>query len=101
MNASLETPDFIPNQIGALDAPADQGRCFQKFDPATGRPLCNVARSSAGDVDRAVQKAKAAQPAWAATTVVKRGDILRQIALLMREHRDEVAALVARETGKS
>ena len=34
-------------------------------------------------------------------TVVKRGDILRQIALLMREHRDAIAALVARETGKS
>ena len=45
--------------------------------------------------------ATAAQPAWAATTVVKRGDILRQIALLMREHRRTIAELVARETGKS
>jgi acyl-CoA reductase-like NAD-dependent aldehyde dehydrogenase len=32
---------------------------------------------------------------------VKRGEILRQIALLMREHRDAIATLVARETGKS
>jgi aldehyde dehydrogenase (NAD+) len=52
-------------------------------------------------VELAVTKAKAAQPAWAALTVVKRGDILRQIALLMREHRDAIAALVAMETGKS
>ena len=33
--------------------------------------------------------------------MVRRGDILRQIALLMREHRDAIATLVARETGKS
>ena len=71
------------------------------MDPATGRALCEVARSTAADVELAVTKAKAAQPAWAALTVVKRGDILRQIALLMREHRDAIAALVARETGKS
>jgi aldehyde dehydrogenase (NAD+) len=34
-------------------------------------------------------------------TVVKRGDVLRQLALLMRERRDLIAGLVARETGKS
>ena len=49
----------------------------------------------------AVEIARKAQPAWAATTVVKRGDILRQIALLMREHRIEIAELVTKETGKS
>ena len=63
--------------------------------------MCEVARSSAADVELAVARAKAAQPAWAAMTVVKRGDILRQIALLMREHRDAIASLVAKETGKS
>ena len=81
--------------------PSLDGRTFTKKDPATGRALCEVARSSAADVELAVAKAKAAQPAWAAMTVVKRGDILRQIALLMREHRDAIASLVAKETGKS
>ncbi|HKA60748.1 MAG TPA: aldehyde dehydrogenase family protein, partial [Gemmatimonadales bacterium] len=71
------------------------------MNPATGRQLCEVARSTRVDVELAVRKAKAAQPAWAAMTVVRRGDILRQIALLMREHRDDIAALVAMETGKS
>ena len=33
--------------------------------------------------------------------MVKRGDILRQIAMLMREHRADLARLVASETGKS
>src|SRR5687768_12054597 len=71
------------------------------MDPATGRECCRVARSSAADVQSAVECAKKAQPAWAATTVVKRGEILRRIAMLMREHRNAIADLVTRETGKS
>ena len=94
-------PAVVPNQIGGRGVPASDGRTFVKRDPATGEPICQVARSTAVDVRAAVAIAKAAQPDWATTTVVKRGDILRQIALLMREHRDAIAALVARETGKS
>ena len=94
-------PSVVLNQLGNDLLPASDGRTFTKKDPATGRTLCEVARSSRADVELAVAKAKAAQPAWAATTVVKRGDILRSIALLMREHRDDIASLVARETGKS
>jgi acyl-CoA reductase-like NAD-dependent aldehyde dehydrogenase len=94
-------PSIVPNQLGGADAPAADGRTFAKIDPATGREICQVARSGAADVRTAVAAATRAQPGWAAMTVVKRGDILRQIALLMREHRDALAALVARETGKS
>lgn len=94
-------PSVIPNQVGGQDAPAADGRTFAKIDPATGRVICQVARSTAADVKLAVEIAKKAQPAWAATTVVKRGDILRHIALLMREHRAALADLVAKETGKS
>ena len=94
-------PSTVLNQIGADFLPSTDGRMFTKKDPATGRALCDVARSAAADVELAVAKAKAAQPAWAATTVVRRGDVLRSIALLMREHRDAIASLVAKETGKS
>ncbi len=94
-------PSTVLNQVGSEFLPASDGRTFTKKDPATGRALCEVARSSAADVELAVAKAKAAQPAWAAMTVVKRGDILRNIALLMRERRDAIASLVAKETGKS
>ena len=94
-------PSTVLNQIGSELLPSTDGRTFTKKDPATGRAICEVARSSAADVALAVVKARAAQPAWAATTVVKRGDILRNVALLMRERRDAIAALVAQETGKS
>jgi aldehyde dehydrogenase (NAD+) len=94
-------PSVIPNQVGGQDLAAADGRSFAKIDPATGREICRVPRSSAADVGVAVDAAKKAQPAWAATTVVRRGEILRQIAMLMREHRSAIAGLVARETGKS
>jgi aldehyde dehydrogenase (NAD+) len=96
-----EIPSFVPNLLGGQEAGAADGRTFAKLDPATGCELCQVARSGADDVRRAVEAACQAQPAWAALTVVKRGDVLRQIAMLMREHRADLARLVARETGKS
>ena len=94
-------PAVIPNQIGAGDVRALDGRTFPKIDPVTGREICQVARSGPADVQGAIEAARRAQPAWAAATVVKRGDILRQIAILMRERRPQIAELVARETGKS
>jgi len=94
-------PAVVPNLVAGADAPAVDAGTFAKIDPATGREICRVARSTAADIELAVAAARRAQPAWAAMTVVKRGDILRQIALLMRERRDAIADLVARETGKS
>src|SRR5688500_13913672 len=94
-------PAVIPNLVAGADAPAVDAGTFAKIDPATGREICRVARSTAADIERAVAAARRAQPAWAAMAVVKRGDILRQIALLLRERREAIASLVARETGKS
>jgi aldehyde dehydrogenase (NAD+) len=94
-------PAVIPNHLSGQEVMALDGRTFRKINPATGRAMCDVARSGAADVHRAVEAALAAQPAWAATTVVRRGEILRQIAMLMREHRAAIADLVSQETGKS
>src|SRR5688500_2157652 len=101
MTSDLKVPSVIPNQIGAHDRQAGARRTFPKLDPASGRIICEVARSGAPDVAQAVAAAKAAQPGWAAATVVARGDVLRRIAMLMLERRLELAELVSRETGKS
>lgn len=99
--STLQPPDTIPNLIANEDRAARDGRAFEKRDPANGRVLCRVARSGAADVHDAVSLAAAAQPAWAETTVVRRADLLRELALALRAERETVAALVARETGKS
>jgi alpha-ketoglutaric semialdehyde dehydrogenase len=52
-------------------------------------------------VDAAVTAAAAAQPAWARETPVARGAVIRAIAQLLERDADQIAAIVAAETGKS
>ena len=80
---------------------AESGEWLEKLRPADGSTLCRVARSGAADVDAAVQAARAAQEAWAERTVVERGDLVRDIALALRERRHELAEVVVEETGKA
>jgi aldehyde dehydrogenase (NAD+) len=93
-------PPEIENLIDGRTLPAQSGRWLDKLRPADETPLCRVARSSVADVDDAVTAARAAQPAWAARTAVARGDVMREVALLLRERREEASAVVVEETGK-
>ncbi len=101
MHATSLIPERIPNWIDGQERAALDGREFPKLNPATGAALCVVARSGAADVADAVEVARRAQPAWAELTPVRRGDLLREAALLMRDRRDQMAEIVALETGKS
>jgi aldehyde dehydrogenase (NAD+) len=91
----------VGNVIGGEERAATGGGTFEKLAPATGEPISLVARSSAEDVGAAVAAAEAAQPAWAARPVEERGRILRRVAQLLERNRDQVAAVVSAETGKS
>ena len=94
-------PAQIPNWIQGQERPALAGEMFDKLNPATGRHLCRVARSRAGDVLQAVRSARESQLAWAETPPVIRGEILHEMAERLRKRREEVAQIVALETGKS
>jgi len=91
----------IPNLIDGESAPAALGGWLEKLRPADGSLLCRVARSDDHDVAAAVAAARAAQPAWAELNAVARGEILRELALLLRVRREEASEIVAEETGKS
>ena len=92
---------LVPNVIGGEERPAASGATFEKLAPATGKVLSTVARSDAADVEAAIAAAVEAQPAWAARTVEERGRILRRIAQLLERDREQVAAVVSAESGKS
>jgi aldehyde dehydrogenase (NAD+) len=96
----MPIPEFVPNWIDGRSVPAAAGETFEKFDPATGRPLCTAARSRAADVAAAVAAAKAAQPAWGATPAVSRGLVLHEMVKLMQARAGEIAEIVHLETGK-
>jgi len=90
----------LGNVIGGQVLPPLSGEWLDKLRPADGTLLCRVARSGAADVARAVEAAQAAQEAWAERTAVERGEIVREIALRMRDRREELSAVVVEETGK-
>jgi aldehyde dehydrogenase (NAD+) len=94
-------PEQVPNHVDGKDAPAASGEWLDKHRPADGSLLCRVARSGAEDVTTAVAAARGAQPDWAARTVVSRGELCRELALALREQREELSKAVAAETGKS
>ena len=60
-----------------------------------------MARSGQDDVDAAVAAAVAAQGAWAVTPAVQRGVVLHRICNALEAHQQELAEIVARETGKA
>lgn len=97
----MKAPSEILNWINGAERPARAGEAFEKLNPADGTVMSRVARSRSVDVAEAVAAAKAAQPAWAAIPPVKRGELLLDIAMSLKAHRERMARIVAAETGKS
>jgi aldehyde dehydrogenase (NAD+) len=96
-----EVPQTIPNVVGGERRFASSGQTFEKLRPIDGTLLCRAARSGRDDVDEAVSAARRAQAEWAELTPVARGDLVREIAALLRDRREELSAIVVEETGKS
>ena len=91
----------IRNLVSGQEVPASSGATFDKVSPHDGSRISVVARSDAEDIAQAVAAAKEAHPSWARLPPVSRGEILRSVATGLLKHRDAVAAVVSRETGKS
>ncbi|HEX5703350.1 MAG TPA: aldehyde dehydrogenase family protein [Pyrinomonadaceae bacterium] len=69
-------------------------------DPATGEEIGRVPLTLPEEVARAVGRARAAQNAWAANSYRDRGRIMMQGRRIILKELEEIAQLVARETGK-
>jgi alpha-ketoglutaric semialdehyde dehydrogenase len=91
----------VGNFIGGDERAAERGGTLLKLSPASGEPLSEVARSDRSDISAAVDAALAAQPDWSRRTVAERGAILRRLALLLERDADQLAAVIAAETGKA
>ena len=97
----IATDATIGNWIGGEQRHAVSGATFEKRSPHDGALLFAVARSGKADVDVAVAAAVAAQPGWAATPAVQRGLVLHRVCNTLEAHQQDLAEMVARETGKS
>lgn len=90
----------IPNWINGQESQPENGAWLDKFNPHSGKLLCHVADSSVADVRHAIAAAVNAFPGWSELTPVKRGQILTDIANLMKQRAGELAECIATETGK-
>jgi len=70
-------------------------------NPATGQVFARVPRGGLAEVDQAVASAKAAFPAWRDMPLIARSNIFFAFRGLMYEHREELAALITRDHGKT
>ncbi|NKZ03220.1 aldehyde dehydrogenase family protein [Actinomadura latina] len=97
------SPLEIPVSQQLIDGawtPAGNGAGLPVLDPANGRPLQEIARGGAADVDAAVAAARRAFPGWAATSASERGALLGRWAALIMERVEELARVEARDVGK-
>ena len=76
------------------------GRIGKVFNPATGEQQAEVDFADVAEVDMVVAAAKAAQPAWRATNLSRRAEIMFRMRELVDANRKEIASLLTLEHGK-
>ncbi|HMJ79750.1 MAG TPA: CoA-acylating methylmalonate-semialdehyde dehydrogenase [Candidatus Dormibacteraeota bacterium] len=81
--------EVLPEQTGPV------------FDPATGQVIARVPRGGAAEVDAAVRAARRAFPAWRDLPLIARSQIFFAYRELVWRHREELAALITRDHGKT
>src|SRR5262249_21262999 len=90
----------IHHWIGGQSYAGQSGRKGPVFNPATGQQTGEVNFATPEEVDRAVQAAKQAFPAWRALSLSRRTELFFNIRRLVDENRAEIAKLLTAEHGK-
>jgi len=76
------------------------GRSGVVFNPATGEEQAQVDFASVAELDAVVAASKAALPAWRATSLSRRAEIMFRMRELVDANRKEIANIVSLEHGK-
>lgn len=92
-----DTPYFRDNQF----LQSETTHFIELHDPATNNLVTRVPQSTDAELKAAVESAKKAFPAWAATSVMARQQIMFKFTQLIRENWDRLAASITLEQGKT
>jgi malonate-semialdehyde dehydrogenase (acetylating)/methylmalonate-semialdehyde dehydrogenase len=90
----------IDHWIDGRLRPGGSGRTGPVFDPALGQQTAEVSLAAQDEVDAAVAAAVAAFPAWRATALSRRAEVLFRLRELVDANRKSIAATVTAEHGK-
>jgi malonate-semialdehyde dehydrogenase (acetylating)/methylmalonate-semialdehyde dehydrogenase len=90
----------VRNYVGGAFVDAPGRDALEVTNPADGSVISHVPLSGASDLERAVDAARKAAPAWAATPIKERVQVFYRYKALLEQNIDELAALVSEENGK-
>jgi malonate-semialdehyde dehydrogenase (acetylating) / methylmalonate-semialdehyde dehydrogenase len=90
----------IAHYIAGKMVPGQSGRRQPVFNPATGANEATVALASVAEVDAAVDAARAAWPAWAKASPLKRARMLDRFKMILWDRSAELARAISAEHGK-
>jgi len=91
----------LTHYIGGKHVPGASGRSSDVYWPMTGEVAARCPLASADELRAAVENAKAAQPAWAATNPQRRARVMMKFLQLVARDNDMLADMLAREHGKT
>jgi len=91
----------LTHYINGAHVKGGSGRFADVFNPATGEVQAKAPLASKAELDAAVAKAAAAQPAWAATNPQRRARVLMKFVALLNRDMDKLAEALSREHGKT
>jgi malonate-semialdehyde dehydrogenase (acetylating)/methylmalonate-semialdehyde dehydrogenase len=92
-----DTPYFVDNKF--LKSEATQ--FIELHDPATNNLVTRVPQSTDAELKAAVESAQKAFPAWRATSIMARQQIMFKFTQLVRDNWDRLAASITLEQGKT
>jgi len=88
------------NFIGGEFVPPAKGTYFENISPVTGRSFTEIARSTAEDVELALDAAHGAKRAWGRTSATERANILNKIADRIEANLESLAVAETWDNGK-
>lgn len=100
---SLERLGIKPENLGASTGTQwieTSGDWIESYSPADGQLIAKVKETTKDDYEKVVAKAQEAFKYWRMVPAPKRGEIVRQIALKLREYKEDLGKLVSYEMGK-
>jgi len=100
-HATVAPPPVISHWIGGRPIEVLPEQTGPIYNPATGEVIGRVPRGGAAEVDAAVAAARAAFPAWRDLPLIARSQVFFAYRELAYRHREEMAALITRDHGKT
>lgn len=93
----FDMPNFVDNEL----RPSQSTSWIEVHDPATNDVVARTPETTREEFDEAIKSAQKAFPAWKATSIIKRQQIMIRFTNLVRDHMDDLAIAIVREQGKT